>query len=276
MIHAIAASSVAGYDVARRGGENFSYAMAAAATRESAARALEAHGGAPASTQQQATSPAKTPAPGAAAPAPATSADQQSAAPSTQNAPAPEQRNAAAAAARTTPLPAPAQSSGANPSIIATTTAARASATGHSASALRETPASRASRASSTPAPTPPQQQFATEEFARILAERLADQTRFEIDLSVEGLGRVEGRLILGDDGAASLALAFDRAETLDQFLRDGAALRAHLESSGFAFGERDLRLAHRQNAPEAATLRADHAEAPHRLIAGRTIDILI
>jgi hypothetical protein len=277
MINAIAASSVAGSDAPRRGGESFSYALAAAATRENAAQALKTHGAAPAATQQQAAANAQSSIANGAAPVAERRATTENTAGRAQSAPQASQTGAAAAAAaRLAPPSLHAQVATGSPSTTVAATNPRAAPPAPSAVALKEPAIARAGRAASAPAPAAPREQFATEEFARILAERLADQTRFDLDLSLEGLGRVEGRLVLGDDGVASLALAFDRAETLDQFLRDGAALRAHLEASGFAFGEGGLRLALRQDAPDAAPTPNQSINEPRRLFAGHAIDILI
>ena len=276
MINAIASSSVVGPETARRGGDNFSYAMAATATRDGAAKALKSHGATPASPQNSA--------PPAAKPQAGETSRARSAPRVREDAPAQRPHVTAQTPAQNAPRmitpPAPAlAATGASinaPALASGPAIARGGLPQNSLMALKEQTAAKATRAANAPDPTQNPQRAATEEFARILALRLADQTSFDIDLEIEGLGRVEGRLILGDDGAGSLSLAFDRPETLDQFMRDGEALRAHLEASGFAFGERDISFALRESPGAKTPLQVDHAEEPRRLIAGGAIDILI
>jgi hypothetical protein len=127
-------------------------------------------------------------------------------------------------------------------------------------------------------APPPPK----TEEFARLIAQRLEAATRFDLTIGDGTLGGIEGRMILGDDGAATLALTFDRMETFQQFAGDEAVLRAHLSASGFQFGEGALRLSHRtpdDHADQATDESESRADASLPLIApagGRALDIMI
>ncbi len=90
-------------------------------------------------------------------------------------------------------------------------------------------------------------------EFAEILARRLEKTSVFELRLDPPELGRVDGRLSVGDDGKAVLALSFDNQSAFDLFSRDEQALRQALQQAGLEFGAGDFVFAFKERPP------ADH-----------------
>ncbi len=83
--------------------------------------------------------------------------------------------------------------------------------------------------------------------------------------LDPPALGSIEGRLTLGDDGQAVLALSFDNQPAFDLFRRDETALRLELAQAGFDLGGQDLRFTFRAPPSDPATVskRETGAEAP-------------
>jgi flagellar hook-length control protein FliK len=118
------------------------------------------------------------------------------------------------------------------------------------ASATRVTLEAMKAMRSAAPRPAPAQ-----EEFAKLLARRLdSGGSHFDIRLNPPELGRVEARLIVGDDGKATMTLKFDNQAAFDLFARDEAALRAAIAGSGFQFGAGDLAFTlERRDAPAPA-----------------------
>ena len=92
--------------------------------------------------------------------------------------------------------------------------------------------------AASAPTQTAPK----TEEFAKLLAQRLdTGATRFELRLDPPELGKVEAQLNVSDDGDTVMALKFENQAALDLFARDQSALRAVLAAAGFELGQEQL-----------------------------------
>lgn len=90
------------------------------------------------------------------------------------------------------------------------------------------------------PPPTPPPK--SPDDLARLIAHRLdSGATSFDLRLDPPALGRIDARLVVGDDGKTSLAIAFDNKAAFDLFARDEAALRLAFASAGYDFGERGL-----------------------------------
>lgn len=220
----------------------FSYARAAAALEQRAGAALKTHGAAPtlddpaaalqvaarararasADREGAGAQPAAAPAAQAASPAtqvPASPPPQ--AAPAAPSAPVAAQGQAPAGLAPAPPSP---------PSAAPARPAIAADAPRAQSPRPADKSAARTVRAD-PPARTPAA-------FAEVIARRLGEgKSEFEIRLDPPQLGRVEGRLVLGDDGEATLALVFDNQAALDRFAADGAALRAALASAGFDLG---------------------------------------
>lgn len=257
----------------------FSYAAAEQSARQRAANALSAHGA------------RGNPSPAAAAPAGAKSQVSAGGAfmpersvrdgsPSVPTATAPT-AVAGRSAPTNAPAPAPAlgAAAGGSSSMVATGAGAAHSAgqpAGQS-SAIGARDAHKPTRAAPLKAPAAPPPPR-TEEFARLIAQRLEGATQFDIAFGDGAQGAIEGRMVLGDDGEAVLRLTFDRLETYQHFAADEAALRAHLAGSGFRFGEGSIRLAHRD--AEAFDAAPSSEPAPTPSLAwtpgGRTIDITI
>jgi hypothetical protein len=86
------------------------------------------------------------------------------------------------------------------------------------------------------------------EDFARLLARRLDKSSSFEFRLDPPEMGRVEGRLTLGDDGKATLALKFENQTAFDMFARDEQALRQTLADAGFDFAQGDFVFSFRED----------------------------
>ncbi|MCA8890201.1 MAG: flagellar hook-length control protein FliK, partial [Parvularculaceae bacterium] len=130
------------------------------------------------------------------------------------------------------------------------------------APAARELLASRlATQKTETAKAALPAQTRAGEDFAQILARRLEKSSHFEFRLDPPEMGRVEGRLTLGDDGKAVLALKFDNQAAFDMFARDEQALRQTLANAGFDFGDGDFVFSYREDAaPELALANIDAA----------------
>lgn len=102
-------------------------------------------------------------------------------------------------------------------------------------------------KATANPAVNAGASQALQETFAEILARRLEKSTVFDIRLDPPALGRVEGRLTVGDDGKSVLTLAFDNQSAFDLFSRDEAALRLALANAGLSFGDRDVSFSFRE-----------------------------
>jgi flagellar hook-length control protein FliK len=99
-----------------------------------------------------------------------------------------------------------------------------------------------------------PQQAPATlkAEFAAILARRLEKTSVFDLRLDPPELGRVEGKLVVNDDGKSVLSLTFDNQNAFDLFSRDEQALRLALQHAGLSFGAGDFKLSYRAPAEAA------------------------
>lgn len=236
----------------------FSFDEAVASVRRNAARALEAHGGAPTDTVTRANADTKSaPAP-ASEPAPASADD--GGADATRAATAPEPP----VAARTTKSPSPSSPVAAVAAVTAATSPVAAAAPPAATSSLsapaapREASARLKADAVRAPAPLRAPSQAATQ-FAEILAQRLEDATQFDLRLDPPALGSVEGRLTLGDDGQATLALSFDNQPAFDLFRRDEGALRLALGDAGFDLSGRNLQFSFREPP------RAEGGGAPSR-----------
>lgn len=108
-----------------------------------------------------------------------------------------------------------------------------------------------------------------THDFARLLARKLDDgATSFHLRLDPPELGRVEAKLLMGEDGKAALALAFDNQAALDLFSRDEAQLRAALTAAGFNAGGADISFSLNQRSAETETEPAAIASAQRLPIA--------
>jgi hypothetical protein len=238
----------------------FSFDEAVASVRRNAARALEAHGGAPAQAVTRAATHVQNRAARAEAPVPPASDDggvDVSHTASTAQTPAdarapkslsisPSLASTAAAAAASAPVTA------------ATPPAAPSSLS--AAAALREASARIKAEAPRAPLPLRAPSQAVTQ-FAEILAQRLEDATQFDLRLDPPALGSVEGRLTLGDDGKATLALSFDNQPAFDLFHRDEGALRLALGDAGFDLTGRNLQFSFREP-PRAERVGAQTQEA--------------
>lgn len=257
----------------------FSYALAAASLEHSAGQSLKTFGGAPLSTTLDDSVPqarkaatgardhasAQTESPATSQPASDARRDVQGA---TLNPPQP----LAPATIITTASP-PAKQSGHAAAPLATIetpvpASARAAqaATGGDAAAkasLEAKPAleAQAAKAKLVPPPTAPK----VDDFARLIARRLDEATRFALRLDPPELGRVEGRLVLDDRGDAVLALSFDNQSALDVFARDAAGLRAALTTAGFDLGSGALAFTLRQDQRDPSPL-AEHLASPAAL----------
>lgn len=123
---------------------------------------------------------------------------------------------APAIAAAPAPLPAAPRALGANAADIAQKAAP---------DAIRTRPTiAAAPKAAPPPAP----------EFARLLAQRLADgETRFSFRLDPPELGRVDGQFSMKDDGRSVLTLRFDNQAALDFYHKDRGALIDMLSAVG-------------------------------------------
>jgi flagellar hook-length control protein FliK len=231
----------------------FNYAMAAASLEMNAAKSLEAHGAKPASAsgaakQTAAASPDVKPPNGSPKPDEMTHAKNEGA-PDTASAPrqasfAPSKSSAANVA----PLPPPAAPLAASGASFASTKPLEAAIVREIAAARKPTAALKAAR-------QPAELASVKAEFAQILAKRLEKTSVFEIRLDPPDLGRVEGRLAIGDDGKAVLSLAFDNQNAFDLFSRDEEALRQALIHAGLDFAAGDFAFTFREPAQTQAPL---------------------
>ncbi len=274
------------------GGENFSFALAASSLRSQAARALETHGAVPAETK--------------APPRPREDrAGRHVAHEASQNRgagePAAAKRGANAHLSRPTtvsksPIPSPdaAQSnlSGAVASGAAGPVAPGAAPLAISAAnatrnvidslAARDGGLQRPSGAMIKSAAPPPDRAAASErdisadkqvEFARLLARRAVDgASDFELRLDPPHLGRITGKLSIGEEGRSIMSLTFDNQETFDLFSRDVDLLRATLADAGLSLGSGDLSfsLTNREAPDQANATATDKSGAEN--VSGRTV----
>jgi flagellar hook-length control protein FliK len=232
----------------------FNYAMAAASLEQNAAKSLEAHGAKPANpggAAKQATgaSSGKEMPPGADQQAEITPAKSEGApnAPSAARQDTGIQRKSSAANAA--PLPPPAAPSASSSASLASTKPLEAAALRENAAVRKSTLALKAA------ARQPAEPASVKAEFAQILAKRLEKTSVFDIRLDPPDLGRVEGRLAIGDDGKAVLSLAFDNQNAFDLFSRDEQALRQALVHAGLDFGAGDFAFSFREPAQTQALL---------------------
>lgn len=237
----------------REPSSQFSYALAAASLETKAAKSLEAHGAAPkdggvetggasstpaqeeatsTSSQTQAHTPDHKPAPSRIADAPAQPAS--ASAPGAAGAPAPSAQPLAQAVVTAQSI-SPVQTKAANASAAARDVA----------SAKTKLAVAKAEKPQSTPAAL-------KAEFAAILARRLEKTSVFELRLDPPELGRVEGKLVVNDDGKAVLSLSFDNQNAFDLYARDEQALRLALQHAGLSFGAGDFTLSYREPAEAA------------------------
>ncbi|MEQ1931769.1 MAG: flagellar hook-length control protein FliK, partial [Parvularculaceae bacterium] len=132
------------------------------------------------------------------------------------------------------------------------------------------------------PAAAPPVR--TTEDFARLIARRLDDgSSEFELRLDPPELGRIEARLIVGDDGETTLAIKFDNQAAYDLFARDDAALRLAFAEAGYDFGRSGLSFSlddrPRPDAPanvSASTHDAVQRGAYVALVAANALDLRV
>jgi len=230
----------------------FSFAAAVSALETQAARSLEAHGAAPrtnavtgdaggASTRQAPFNAGqntdRTPAPAQESTAPAHVEPRA-------NKPAPQLTALQAnTAGQTMAAPVAAAPVVTTPIAIAPSAAQAASSPTTIDAAVRTADLAKARALKEAKAPAPAQKpQAPTQDFAKLLARRLdSGATQFELRLDPPSLGRVDAQLKLADDGENILALKFEHRATLELFARDETALRAALDSSGFAFNEHNV-----------------------------------
>jgi flagellar hook-length control protein FliK len=239
----------------------FSFDEAVASARRNAARALEIHGGAPTGTVTRAADAAQAEAAVAERSTPARAATQEAQSanrPSPAAAAQPPAPVPAAAAPSGSPLPAAAAATPAVP--VAAATAAQPAPTAPTVAAPVRDAAARAKTEIPRLAPPGRAPALSLTEFAAILARRLDGASQFDLRLDPPSLGGVEGRLTLTDDGAATLALAFDNSAAFDLFSRDEAALRQALANAGFDLPRENLQMSIRA-APRKTSARA--ADAP-------------
>lgn len=79
-------------------------------------------------------------------------------------------------------------------------------------------------------------------EFARLIARRAADgASEFELRLDPPHLGRIVGKLSIGEEGRTVVSLTFESAEAFDLFSRDADLLRETLTDAGLSVGSGDL-----------------------------------
>lgn len=246
---------------AREDSDAFSYALAAAALEKNAARALDAHGAMPASDGTKA-SPANSAVSahskglGQSQDVTTSSKDalrsSADAAPTSRRTPQTiplTQPLVTATAATTAPAATPAPGVAAATAKAADVATPRANAVDEKAKAPQK-----AARAPSEPAAL-------KTEFAEILAKRLEKSSVFDLRLDPPALGRVEGRLTVGDDGTSVLALSFDNQTAFDLLSRDEQALRQALVQAGLDFGAGDFTFSFRAR-PESAPSSAGVAAA--------------
>ncbi len=249
-----------------RAGEDggFSYAMAAASLERQASQSLKTHGATPngassasaepsqgaAKTGQSPTQASARPAPGDAGAAHAPNGATRT---PVKSAPAAAPANSQNTPAAATPMTANTASTTAQPAaqagaLIAKPAPATAAAAREQIAARPATPKTETAKAAA------PAQTRAAQDFAQILARRLEKSSQFEFRLDPPEMGRVEGRLTLGDDGKAVLALKFDNQAAFDMFARDEQALRQTLANAGFEFADGDFVFSFRDDAaPEPA-----------------------
>lgn len=223
---------------ARPQSTDFSYASAAASLERQAAQSLKAHGATPGADAGRAAPSART-----SAEARSQTAEPLQAAPDAAPTAAPRDASAAEKpAAASSSAAANAFAAAPQPALAATAPQAPASTIAKSGDgvAAREQSAFRA-KAAPRPLAQAPASSALRETFSEILARRLEKSSVFDIRLDPPELGRVEGRLTVGDDGKSVLTLAFDNQNAFDLFSRDEQALRQALTGAGLSFGERDV-----------------------------------
>ncbi len=243
------------------GAENFSFALAAASVRSQAARALEAHGATPAET----TTPSRhrqdragsrvaneakanrgvgetaTPDRNASAHFPRPTAVPTSSIASPNAAPSGLSGAAAPAAdGLTAPVTAPVAISPATTTRnVVDASAARDGALQRPSNAANRSGAPSADRAAASEPESAADKQV---DFARLLARRATDSASdFELRLDPPHLGRITGKLSIGEDGRTIMSLSFDNQETFDLFSRDVDLLRSTLTDAGLSVGSGDL-----------------------------------
>lgn len=228
-------------DASARGvGTEFSYTLAAASLERRASQSLEAHGSRPQNSEAAQTAPQAESVP--------VREDSPSSDPSSRQ-PAPlrfSAADAAGASAPKTPPPmkiisAPVATALASPAAAPSSVAAPSmQARLVDASALRNVSAEK-SKAAAHAAPTNSEPSKLNGAFAEILARRLEKSSVFDFRLDPPELGRVEGRLVINDDGKSVLSLTFDSQNAFDLFSRDEQALRLALQQAGLNFSAGDF-----------------------------------
>ena len=229
----------------------FSFAAAVSALETNAARSLEAHGAKPekgaaigesGSQARQAANNRYASAEHTPASTTERAAPEKPVTPTLASAP---QHSSSPIAAQIPMAHAPASAIAVAPQIAAApaTLQTAAMAAKADAAAIRAADAARASATKAATTPTAANKPDApTQDFAKLLARRLdAGATQFEFRLDPPSLGRVEAHLKLTDNGENVLELKFEHQTALDLFVRDEAALRNTLTSSGFSFNGEDV-----------------------------------
>ncbi|NWG71238.1 MAG: flagellar hook-length control protein FliK [Parvularculaceae bacterium] len=263
----------------------YSYAQAAAALERGAGRSLQAHGARPegATLTPGATSRSAADRDRSTAKAAATTGagDDRSSPPPAQA------RNTAAPAAPApvTPLASPAESPGRSaappPSpasiltVAPTVNAVAAKPLAPAGAASGET--ARIHNAPKLAAPSAPGPVRSPDDLAQLIARRLDEgASEFEFRLDPPELGRIEGRLTLGDDGAARLTVAFDNQAAYDLFARDEAALRLAFANAGLDFGRGALALVLEERRSAQAPAPKETAQPYIALVAARALDVRV
>lgn len=256
----------------REASAQFSYALAAASLETRAAKSLEAHGAAPDRSGVKAGDASNAPAEETVKPTSsqpqATTPDDKPAQSRIADRPA-QPANASTTGAAVAPaLPAqPLLQAGVTIQLInvASAKAADASVAARDiASAKSKFAAAKAEKPQPAPAAL-------KAEFAAILAKRLEKTSVFDLRLDPPELGRVEGKLVVNDDGKSVLSLTFDNQNAFDLYARDEQALRLALQNAGLSFGAGDFNLSYRDPVEAAGDAFAGLATAPAEAVSHET-----
>lgn len=259
----------------------FSYALAAATLEQRAGASLKTHGGAPSKAAETARSEPRAENAERAAPranmeaAPRQPAALEAAAPlqkpadTGQNPPPAHPGESRGGDLNPSPAPVFAGLSGSIAAAAAGAPGAGAKPSPQIEGAARDPAPRTAAETLKAARASAPREAPSTQDFARLLARKLDDgATAFHLRLDPPELGRVEAKLLMGEDGKAALALAFDNQAALDLFSRDEAQLRAALTAAGFNAGGADISFSLNQRSAEAETAPATIAAAQRLPIA--------
>ena len=280
----------------QRGSENapqFSYALASAGLERKAAQSLKAHGAAGKANVPAKTGQTQKDGNSARAGDSTRGAVEDAKTSQSTNQRTPNQAPSQHSANATQPL----QSSGAAAQIVvspgagtpAIRTASLQTQTVKSieAAGVRDAADAARTKTDATKALRQPQQAAkATETFAEIVARRLEKASSFDLRLDPPGLGHVEGRLHVQDDGKAVLALNFDKQAAYDFYSNNADALRLALTHAGLEFGSGNFSFHFRERSESSlAVENADSSlvpavpvslPSPVALITSRTLDIRV